>query len=247
MTVAIILIVLLNLRFAFLYDLNCKFSTINIFTNMANVYACDGAMTNYNNTEEPFIHGDHEPGFGNDDVKGLKVTNQNLVQPLKNIDKVFLNLEQINFSSNKIESLVSSDLVVHKNLEHFVIDSNQITKLYRNIFNNLTNLKSFSMKNNKLESVQHDIELPLSISYYFESNTCISESATNVDTIKNLQIKFHKECPPTASQIEDSLSNRNNLLTSLSETNANLKNRLRTLEKKQQQSLEVLKIVDIMK
>lgn len=239
---AIILIILLSIRMGISDELVCEFLQLNVLDIVKGdeVYSCKGRVNLGDNDGDTTVSGIHKLSKSNENVKGLQITEDDMSYFIKNIDKTFPNLEQINLSSNKITKLTNEDLLPHKNLKYFMINNNNISSLNSNIFENLPKLEEFYFIDNGLLHVQHDITLPTNVSFYFKNNTCINENATDTEAVQRLQYSFIVNCPPTISQIEDTLQKRKNLFTYLRTRNIILKERLAQLEEQNQKRLEAL-------
>lgn len=149
-----------------------------------------------------------------DDVLGLSIKKNELVQFPKKMVKFFLNLKTINADENKIVHLVYEDFKDHRKLEYLSLAGNEITTIDGNVFDEQLNLKYVDLRKNKLQFVGHDIKMP-SIEINLLSNTCINESAQNPNQFLDLPYKLLKNCPPLIYHFEEELERRDNLLTSL--------------------------------
>lgn len=242
--IAISLLIFLNVHLGMSDELYCEYKMLNVLNieTMTDVYSCKGVIVSRAEGEITSISGIHMNTNKNDeDVIGLQVNGQDLKTYLRNVEKRFPNLEQINLSYNEITELTNEDLLLHKNLTHFMINENMISSLNDNIFDDLPELKQFYLNNNNLMHVQHDIRLPTTTSFYFANNTCIHQNATSYEEIEQLLLDFLVKCPPTMLQMEESIAIRENLFTDLEKRNFILKNRLHFLEEHNRKILEVLK------
>ncbi|KAG4072739.1 hypothetical protein HA402_001851 [Bradysia odoriphaga] len=74
-------------------------------------------------------------------------------------------------------------------------------------------MRFISFYANSIRHVGHDLDLPLGGHVLFIGNSCISERADTPDEVATLKLNLLRNCPPTISQIENSLETRPNLLT----------------------------------
>ncbi len=79
----------------------------------------------------------------------------------------------------------------------------------------MTSMKYITFESNNIKHVGHDINLPNHGYVDFNKNFCISQSATTPEQFATLKLNLLRYCPPTISQIEDTLESRPNLLSQL--------------------------------
>lgn len=71
--------------------------------------------------------------------------------------------------------------------------------------------------NNSIKHVGHDLILPNTGSIFFDGNPCTDFRASTPDQIVALRFTLLVSCPPTISQIENTLESRHNLLTNVND------------------------------
>lgn len=229
---AVIVFLLLNIHFGISVEIVCTFLMLNVLNLPGHdeVYSCQGKVNYADKEDNTHTAGVHFNFHTDSDVKGLQIVNDDLRYLIKDIEKSFPNLEQINFGNNFVLKLSNEYLVPHKNLEYFMIDHNLIESINNNLFNGLTRLKEFYMRKNNLKNVQHELVLPKGVKYFFNDNACINENSTESISVEKLNFDLMMECPPTITQIEQVIATRENLFTELKLKNLRLKAQLAFLE-----------------
>lgn len=237
---SVILFILLNIHLGTSFEIICVYGDLYVLDieRIHKVYSCKGRINSRSSLDR--ITGIHSGNKTDEDVKGFQMINQGLSYFIRNINETFPNLEQINLSFNEITQLTNEDLGPHTNLEYFMINVNFITSLNSNLFDNLLKFKEFHFVDNELKNVQHEIKLPPNAHFYFQNNTCINSDAESEEEIVNLKFEFLLKCPPTMSQIEETIAIRENLFTKLRERNSELKRKLNFLEEQHRKILNAL-------
>lgn len=195
--------------------LNCAFAMGN-YDPVGNIYRCRATIlfdASYDTVT--FVYGNHQAGRTNSDVRGLHIQGQNMAHFLRNIKEFFPNIIVLHFPSNLISTISNDHLRPFPNLVRLSMSSNRITSLDSNLFSGLSSLRYVHFGNNDLRHVGHEFVLPSSGAVYFQTNKCISRSATTASGIVNLKFYLLVQCPPTISQVETALESRPNLITNL--------------------------------
>lgn len=203
---------------------NCLFSMV-YYVHVGEVYSCGATLLHDENIETvTSVFGAHQSGKGHTDVVGIQIYRQDLEFFPLNMEAFFPNIKAIAYISNSIFSINNTHLAPFPNLEYFSLLGNRITSLDSNLFYGLQSIRYISMQENNIKHVGHDFILPDSAEILFYSNPCISMGAADPDRIVALRFELLRNCPPTISQIEDTLESRNNLLTNLDAKVQNLRN-----------------------
>lgn len=197
-------------------------------------YTCEARVLMNENENVTTIYGAHQSGKGNIDVQGIQIFGQNLSFFPTNMDAFFPNLVAIYLSNNSISTVSNSHLIPFTNLQILTFHINRISMLDSNLFAGMTwpstNLY-ISFYSNDIKHIGHDINLPNFGTIDFEKNPCISQRANNAtDEIATLKLNLLRYCPPTISQIEETLESRTNLLTQLKIRNTELETRVAFIE-----------------
>lgn len=196
--------------------LNCQFSTRH-FELVGDLYSCEATLlTDYENVERvTVVYGLHQSGKGHGDVAGLYIHDQDMKYFPVNIESFFPNLKALVFPHNSILSVNQTHLQPFPNLEYLDLYTNNITMLGSNLLSGLQSMRRLSVASNNIQHVGHDFILPNNGFAYFESNPCINITALTPEAMETLRFDLLKNCPPTISQIEETLESRKNLLTNL--------------------------------
>lgn len=212
--------------------LDCTYGMAE-FAQVGSVYACtarvlfDGIVTE----NVTAVFGIHQTGKGHEDVHGLYGELQNLDFVPGNIESFFSNIIAINLRHNSITAVFNRHLSPFPNLQHLSLWNNTITSIDGDLFSGLNSLRYISFDNNYIRHVGHDLNLPVgSGSIRFSANVCISQSANTPDDAASLKLNLLRNCPPTISQIEDSLERRQNFLTHIDRQVQSLVDRVAYLE-----------------
>ncbi|XP_037040529.1 uncharacterized protein LOC119077420 [Bradysia coprophila] len=193
--------------------LDCSYGTISWYS-IGSVYTCtarllfdnvDGAVT--------AIFGSHQTGKGHEDVGGIILQSQNLSVFPTNIEYFFPNMIAISLYNNSIPAVNNEHLAPFPYLQLLELYMNKITSISGNLFSGMNSMRLISFNNNNIRHVGHDLNLPINGQVEFSANTCIDQYAYTPTAVASLTLNLLRNCPPTISQIEESLENRHNLLT----------------------------------
>lgn len=200
------------------------------FAPIGSIYTCEaGVLTDGSDTVSA-IYGNHQSGKTDLDVHGLVLQSKGLDFVPRNVDSFFPNIRAVDLYSNLISSIRNVHLRQFKNMVYFAVMDNKLTSLDSNLFDGLPFLNYISFTNNSIKHVGHDFILPSLGEIYFDLNDCISYNAVNATQIDSLRFKLLLNCPPTISQIEDTLEGRPNLLTNVNSEVQTLQVRVAFLE-----------------
>ncbi|KAJ6603732.1 hypothetical protein Bhyg_17574 [Pseudolycoriella hygida] len=161
------------------------------------------------------INGTHQYGNQSINVQGLTVQNNRLTYMPVNIAEFFPNIIFLDFSLNEISFVNITHIRQFPHLLRINLNTNKITQLDSNLFAASHSIKFINFSGNKIKHVGHDLILPNSGQIFFNANACINEQAVDLDQIAILRFKLLLQCPPTISQIENTLESRPNLITKL--------------------------------
>ncbi|XP_037047386.1 uncharacterized protein LOC119082112 isoform X2 [Bradysia coprophila] len=216
--------------------LDCVFRS-HSFSVIGSRYACDARVLFDANENVTTVYGLHEAGKGHEDVHGIVIQSQSLEFVPTNIESFFPNVIAISLGDNHITSIQNRHLAPFPNLEYLWLAGNNFTLVDGSLFSGLNSMRLISFNSNSIRHVGHDLNLPLNGDVRFSANSCISETAATPDAVAALKLNLLRNCPPTISQIEDSLETRPNLLTytygqvqSLRNEQANMLGRIAFLE-----------------
>ncbi|KAG4067376.1 hypothetical protein HA402_015812 [Bradysia odoriphaga] len=193
--------------------LDCSYGMYS-FTTIGSVYTCTvrvlfddvvGAVT--------AVFGNHQTGKGHQDVGGIDLRHQNLTVFPTNIEYFFPNMVAVYLWNNSIPAISNQHLAPFPYLQFLLLHTNKITSIDGNLFSGMNSIKRIDFRYNNIRHVGHDLNLPIGGEVLFGANTCIDQDATTPTAIASLTLNLLRNCPPTISQIEESLENRQNLLT----------------------------------
>jgi len=192
--------------------LDCTYGSLS-FGSTGSIYTCTARALSDGNENVTTVYGIHLTGKGYDDVHGFYVESQNLEFFPTNIENFFPNLIAINFHNNSITGINNRHLIPFPNMQYIGLWRNKITSIDGDLFSGLDSMKLIDFGSNNLRHVGHDLNLPMDGLIYFDANPCINQVAFTPDEVPALKLNLLRNCPPTISQIEDSLERRQNLLT----------------------------------
>lgn len=193
---------------------NCYFITRSNPV-IGSVYECSARVSFDGNENVTEVSGNHESGKGHSDVQGLYLQDQNLPFFPTNIEEFFPNLVVFDLQNNAIVNISNRHLKPFPSLQHLYLTRNRITSLDSNIFSGMMSMSYISFNINNIHHVGHDINLPKTGELHFNNNPCISQQAVTPEQIATLKLNLLRNCPPTISQIENTLESRPNLLTTI--------------------------------
>lgn len=196
--------------------LNCLFE-MKLFERIDSVYTCVGTVLDDGSGNENVsaVYGTHETGKRHEDVYGIALRQQNLEFVPTNIEQFFPNIVAIDLYNNSITSISNRHLAPFPNLQYLTLLRNKITTIDGDLFDGINVMKHISFTSNNIRNVGHDLNLPTDGAIFFTETQCISQTATSPDAVASLKLNLLRNCPPTISQIERSLEQRQNLLTSI--------------------------------
>lgn len=213
--------------FAIIWRLSCGIRLICTFTvtpdeyaYVGSVYQCDASVLSDNKSKEVIavVYGVHQTNRTNRHVQGLIISSQGLEYLFSNIAQYFPNIKVLDLTSNSISYVSNQLLNPLQNLVCLCLHRNRITSLDSNLFSGLDSLRLINFQSNNIKHVGHDFMLPDTGNIYFDSNPCIDMNAFNSDQVATLRFSLLVKCPPTISQIEDTLKSRNNWPTIVDRT-----------------------------
>lgn len=198
--------------------LTCRYKnrTLDIISTsreQRNLYTCESSKNFCYNKSNYTIIAEYVCGSENKkEIELFSMNRANLTRVPLNLELYFPSLHAIELKNNIITYVWNEVLARHIELEYLDLSYNQIQNLDGNLFDGLSNLKVINFRGNIIKHIGHDIKLPMG---YVElrNNICIDDYDI-FDTV-NLAFSVLLKCPPTISQIEDELKNRNNWLTLL--------------------------------
>ncbi|XP_037047385.1 uncharacterized protein LOC119082112 isoform X1 [Bradysia coprophila] len=192
--------------------LDCVFRSYS-FALIGSRYVCVARVLFDANENVTTVYGLHETGKGHEDVHGIVMTSQNLEFVPTNIESFFPNVIAISLWDNHITSIQNRHLAPFPNFEYLWLEGNNLTSVDGGLFSGLNSMRFINFNSNRIRHVGHDLDLPLGGEVRFTGNSCISQTAATPDAVATLKLNLLRNCPPTISQIEDSLETRPNLLT----------------------------------
>lgn len=212
-------------------SLSCTFG-MGTYDLIGSIYRCDASVLTdgVSNDNVTAVYGAHQTGKSHTNVLGLKIYNRNLQYVPINVEKFFPNIKVLYFESNSISHISNRHLIPFPNLEYLSLHTNRITSLDSNVLSGLNSLKYVTFSFNNIINIGHDFILPNAGRVFFNKNTCISTEATTAAQITALRFTILVSCPPTITQIENTLESRPNLLTNVNDQVQNLFNRTHYIE-----------------
>lgn len=216
------------------------------YTDVNSIYYCDGNVVSDGENKQKVteVYGDHETGKDNSDVQGLVISGRNIEYFPTNIDSFFPNITVLDFSHNSIFYVSNQHLIPFASLELLNLYNNKINSLDSNLLYGLDAIKSISFWKNDLKHVGHDFIIPANVEIFFNSNPCIDRQALTPDQITALKFSLLVNCPPSISQIEDTLESRSNLLKTVNGQVQSLGNRTDFIEQNQYELDNEVKILN---
>lgn len=209
--------------------LNCTF-TMQEFSPIGSIYTCQAGILFRGNDTVTDIYRIHWTDKTDADVHGIAIQSQGLQFFPINIEAYFPNIIAFDVYSNLIPSISNSHLQSFTDLVHFSVVDNQIQSLDSDLFSGLPALSYISFNNNSIQNVGHDFILPSSGQIFLDNNDCIHQAAVNATEIIDLKFNLLRQCPPSISQIEKSLEDRQNLLSNVYKEVRSLEVRVAQLE-----------------
>ncbi|XP_037047437.1 uncharacterized protein LOC119082142 [Bradysia coprophila] len=193
--------------------LDCSYGMVTFTTDLS-VYACTARVL-FDNVDGSVtaIFGSHQTGKGHEDVGGIILESQNLSVFPTNIEYFFPNMIGISLYNNSIPAVNNEHLAPFPYLQFLGLATNKITSISGSLFSGMNSMRLISFSFNNIRHVGHDLNLPINGVSLFSANTCIDQYATTPAEVASLTLNLLRNCPPTISQIEESLENRQNLLT----------------------------------
>ncbi|XP_037047434.1 uncharacterized protein LOC119082141 isoform X2 [Bradysia coprophila] len=193
--------------------LDCSYGIIS-WDTVGSVYTCTARVL-FDNVDGSVtaIFGSHQTGKGHEDVGGIILEGQDLSVFPTNIEYFFPNMIGISLYNNSIPAVNNEHLAPFPYLQFLGLTTNKITSIGGNLFSGMNSMVYISFSNNNIRHVGHDLNLPINGRTYFSTTTCIDQTATTPVEVASLTLNLLRFCPPTISQIEESLENRQNLLT----------------------------------
>lgn len=188
-----------------------------------NHYTCEvykGGVTLRNNlTSLESIQGDHESEKSNDDVRGLRVWEDNVMQQLpKNIDAIFQNFEFYLWNSGILTSVKADDFRPFPEMTYLDLCYNKIATLDGDLFKHTPRLTRIIFHGNLITSVGKDIFSSMKAleGAFFRDNLCISSEAEGPVEIQELEQMLSTQCSPVTATHEATIVSAAYSPTSLS-------------------------------
>jgi len=194
--------------------LDCTFADVT-HTLIGSRYACIARALFDGSDIIRAVYGSHQSGRGDENVHSLRIESQNLPFFPRDIESFFPNITALHFFINSITDVNKEHLIPFPNLEYLHLGTNSISTLDSNLFFGLTSMRYANFYSNDIKHIGHNINLPSTGTIDFRLNSCINTAATTDEQIIMLKLDLLRNCPPTISQIEDTLESRPNLLTNV--------------------------------
>lgn len=233
------LFVAIHCRTSVAIELNCTYTQVT-FAVTGSIYTCTATVLFNGDSDVTNVTGNHQVNRGNSDVQALRIQSQNLPFFPTNVEEFFPNTKAFSFYNNSITSISNDHLSPFPDLLYLRLLRNRITSLDTNVFSGLAELKFIDLDLNEIRHVGHAIDLPDTDGYmYFRDNMCIDKVAYTAEEIALLRFDLLRNCPPTISQIEDTLASRPNFITDLQIRTLQLEARVAQLEEIIENKLKV--------
>lgn len=142
------------------------------------------------------LGGDHVSGKTSDDVTLFSIWNKSCYYIPKGIDKLYKNLEFIEFGKCGLRVVSGDDLKPFTKLKVLWLADNQLTTLDAGLFEFNTNLKSISFRNNKISLIDQTIFDPIENleKAEFSENFCVSKDGEGSDQVKAVIREVIEKC-----------------------------------------------------
>ena len=163
-------------------EFECYYLEDNYWSITGNIYGCKvDQIRNIEDTELFEVTGDHEVGFGNEDVEALIVVGTNFLSIPLNIGEVLSNIKVLEWKSSSLKTITANDLEQFPNLEILDLSGNDLIKLDGDLFTHTPNVKVVVFNTNALKIIEDDllVDLIQLQSADFRQNVCINESTSN--------------------------------------------------------------------
>jgi hypothetical protein len=144
-------------------DLNCRFKDGGRKGKRLIVYTCYGKTSDITepSTKIKAIIGAHQNGKNNEDVEGLMLTSTTVNFIPRGLNVFFPNVTHLNVSDCGLKSICRRDLSQFPKLEVLWLNSNELTSLPDDLFEDTKNLKAISFCNNKIEFMSSNLFKPI--------------------------------------------------------------------------------------
>ncbi|KAJ6649455.1 Protein slit [Pseudolycoriella hygida] len=204
-------------------EVACSF-VMDSFASTGSIYFCRGTVVgDISNENVTAVNGTHAPGKGNKDVLGINLTSQRLEVFPTNMETFFPNLIAIFFFNNNITTVSRRHLAPFPRLNMLWLLQNRITSIDGDLFAGMTSLEAVSFETNNITHVGHELNLPIDGVVRLGGPCLRFADARTPDDVARLKLRLLDDCPPTISQIADSMRNQQNFLGNIVEINDQLR------------------------
>lgn len=167
-------------------------------------YTCQAVgAQNLDTVEVTEIIGNHNSGRTNNDIKAFEsfIEITTLTFP-KGLERFFPNLDSL-LLYNKFNSISAADLAPWPNLNYFLFQTNPITSLDGNLFQNSRRLQQISFYYSSIRNVGANLLSNLNelTRVDFRGNSCIDIEARSPQQIENLKAQLITQCPPLGTTV----------------------------------------------
>lgn len=172
------------------------------FFPVGEIYTCNPVVTLTSSTTLQNVTGDHETGYGNDDVESLWLTGLNLPFFPDGIANIFKNLRVIEFWGDNIHTISAQDLQPFPQLVRFVLIGNNFTTLNGNLFMHNPLLEWVGLGSNRIQHIGHNLVADLDDLQFLGliGNICVNENAETREEVLVLAQQLPVLCPPLVEQ-----------------------------------------------
>lgn len=176
---------------------NCFFG-FDELTAVGKVYTCRPIVTLTKSSTLETVTGVHEPGYSNENVEFLGVSNQNMTFLPKGIELLLKNLKALSWTTN-LPSISAKDLQPFPKLEFLEMYGNNLPTIDGNLFSFTPLLKVVTLDSDQIQHFGVNFVTNLKDLEYFslQKNVCVDAVATSRATVIELAAQLSVLCPPS--------------------------------------------------
>ncbi|XP_070505082.1 slit homolog 1 protein-like [Chironomus tepperi] len=184
--------------------IRCAFKVKQWDDYVGKPYTCVAMNVNFpTKTIVDRANGRHTKKLGDNDVKALDISNQNVAYFPTDIEKTFSNLEALAIVNSKLQSISKKDLESFPKLITINFAGNLIKQLGFALLSSNPLLKKISFAENPLIGIGSDLIDTLEgiEQVDFSNANCIDSKAESVDELDTVKSAINEMCPPTADMV----------------------------------------------
>jgi len=167
--------------------------TGGIWSTLESPYCCyvqnSLDITSFDAAQVDSISGTHQAGFNDDNVNAFRIHDIGQLHYFpRGLNKFFKNLKGIAINYSGLKEIHQCDLKDFPKMELLYLFGNNLEILEENLFEFNPNLEIISLRYNKISHIDPNVfnKLTKLHSLNFESNKCVTSSATNPSEVKTI-------------------------------------------------------------